>query len=289
MAPECWAGLLFANAFEKSQLAIKSFAMDRFYADANSLFVRAYDAFYLGGAPVGGDVAFYQRFARETVGGVLELACGTGRITIALAEAGLEVTGVDISEGMLSVARRKAAGRSACVQQRLTLIQQDMSELNLGRRFGLAFVPARSFQHLLTIDRQRRALHAIHRHLEGSGRLILNLFDPRLDLLFDANVKWPGLSGSDPETGCRYAAEMLHTSFDHLNQVRRDLWRYTEIGANGDLLAADTREMALRWTYRWELYHLLNLCGFTVEREYSDFNRSAPAYGKELILVARVA
>jgi hypothetical protein len=47
--------------------------------------------------------------------------------------------------------------------------------------------------------------------------------------------------------------------------------------------------MALRWTYRWELHHLLNLCGRAVEAEYSDFAGSAPAYGTELILVARVA
>jgi hypothetical protein len=56
--------------------------MDQFYEDANSLFVQAYDAFYLAGAPIGGDVPFYERLARETGGGVLELACGkphTGR------------------------------------------------------------------------------------------------------------------------------------------------------------------------------------------------------------------
>ena len=47
--------------------------------------------------------------------------------------------------------------------------------------------------------------------------------------------------------------------------------------------------MALRWTYRWELHHLLNLCGLAVEAEYSDFVGSAPAYGKELIHVARLA
>jgi len=45
--------------------------------------------------------------------------------------------------------------------------------------------------------------------------------------------------------------------------------------------------MALRWTYRWELRHLLELCGFAVETEYSDFAGSAPAYGNELIIVAR--
>ena len=80
--------------------------MDQFYEDADSLFVRAYDVFYVAGAPIGGDVAFYERLARETSGGVLEVACGTGRIALALAETGLEITGVDISEGMLSVARR---------------------------------------------------------------------------------------------------------------------------------------------------------------------------------------
>ena len=241
--------------------------MDRCYEDANSLFVRAYDAFYVEGAPIGGDVAFYAHLARETGGGALELACGTGRIALALAEAGLEITGVDICEGMLSVARRKVAARPASVQQRLTLIQQDMSELNLSRRFGFAFVPARSFQHLLTIDQQRRALQAIHRHLQGAGRLALHLFDPRLDLLINANMPRPGLAGTHAETGCRYVAEPLRTSFDHLNQVRRDLWRYTEIAPNGEVLAQDTREMALRWTYRWELHYLLRLCGFAVEAD----------------------
>jgi hypothetical protein len=46
--------------------------------------------------------------------------------------------------------------------------------------------------------------------------------------------------------------------------------------------------MALRWTYRWELHHLLSLCGPGVEAENRDFDGSPPAYGKELILVVRV-
>jgi hypothetical protein len=45
--------------------------------------------------------------------------------------------------------------------------------------------------------------------------------------------------------------------------------------------------MTLRWTYRWELRHLLEVCGFTVEAEYSDFTGAAPAYGEEMIVVAR--
>lgn len=262
--------------------------MDRFYEGVNSLFVRAYDAFYVGGARWA-DVAFYERLAHETGGPVLELACGTGRITLPLAEKGLDITGVDISQGMLSVARVKAARYPAAVRDRLTLIEQDMSQLNLQRRFGFLFVPARSFQHLLTIELQKTSLEALHRHLQPGGRLALHLFDSRLDLLSDPDIPQPGLAGTHPESGLRYTGEILRTDFDHLNQVRRDLWRYTEIGHDGKVVAQDTREMALRWTYRWELHHLLRLCGLVVEAEYSDFGGSAPVYGRELILIARVA
>ena len=261
--------------------------MDRFYENANSLFVRAYDAFYVG-ASRWGDIAFYERLARETGGPMLELGCGTGRIALALAEKGLPITGVDVSEGMLAVARRKAAARPVEVRDRLTLVHQDMSELDLRGSFGFAFVPARSFHHLLTIDLQRRALDGIRRHLRPPARLALHLFDPRLDLLIDRDIPQPGLSGTHPDTGLRYTGEIQQTRFDYLNQVRRDLWRYTEIGPGGVVLVQDTREMALRWTYRWELHHLLRLCGLVVETEYSDFGGSAPAYGTELILVARV-
>jgi ubiquinone/menaquinone biosynthesis C-methylase UbiE len=265
-------------------------SVDQFYEKAGSLFVEAYDAFYARSRPqIAGDVAFYERLARGGGGAVLEIGCGTGRITVPLAQAGLEVTGIDLSEAMLAIARRKFAALPTSVQAHVNLINQDMTALNLGKCFNLVFVPFRSFQHVLTIDLQRKALKAIRRHLEPTGRLALHLFDPRLDFLCDANNPPPGLSGTHPETGRRYVGEILQTHFDHLNQVRRDLWRYTEVGPNGGVLADDTREMALRWTYRWELHHLLRLCGFAVEAEYSDFVGSAPAYGRELVLVARGA
>jgi SAM-dependent methyltransferase len=265
--------------------------VDAFYGKEGSMFVEAYDAFY-GSAPppqVAGDAAFYERLARQTGGPALELGCGTGRIALALAEAGLPVTGVDLSEGMLTIARRKLAQLPLSVQERLTLINQDMTTLELGRRFGCVLVPFRSFQHLLTTDLQRKCLAATARHLEPSGRLALHLFDPRLDMLIAAGTKPAGLSGTRSDTGRRYLGEVLHTDFDHLNQVRRDLWRYSEIGADGEALGQETRRMALRWTYRWELYHLLSLCGLSVEAEYSDFGGAAPAYGKELIVIARLA
>lgn len=255
--------------------------MERFYEGAESLFVRAYDAFYRE-APhqLAGDVAFYQDLARRTGGSVLELACGTGRIAVPLAESGLDVTGVDVSDGMLAIIRRKAAALP------LTLIEQDMSTLQLDRQFGCIIVAFRSFQHLLTVEQQRQALAAIHRYLAPGGRVALHLFDPRLDLLVDEAPRQPVLRGTDPLTGHAFTGEMLSARFDYLAQIRHDHWRYREYAQDGVLLAEETRNMALRWTWRWELHHLLELCGFAVEAQFSDFAGSPPAYGKELIVIA---
>jgi len=130
-------------------------------------------------------------------------------------------------------------------------------------------------------------LTGLRRHLRPDGRLALHLFDPRFDLLADENPPAIRQSGIDPATQRRYTGEILRTGRDYLNQIRRDLWRYAETDLNGSLFEEATREMALRWTYRWELRHLLELCGFVVEAEYSDFHGALPAYGKELIVVAR--
>jgi SAM-dependent methyltransferase len=260
----------------------------RFYEGAESLFVRAYDAFYAGGAPpIAGDIAFYDRLAKAAGGPVLELGCGTGRIALALAQAGLSVTGVDVSPGMLALAQRKRERLAGAASRCLTFVDGDMARLDLGRRFGMAFIAFRSFQHLLTVDEQRATLTGVRRHLRPDGRLALHLFDPRFDLLADENPPTIRQSGTDLSTQRRYAGEILCTGRDYLNQIRRDVWRYAETDLNGALLEEATREMVLRWTYRWELRHLLELCGYVVEVEYSDFHGAPPAYGKELVVVAR--
>jgi hypothetical protein len=189
------------------------------------------------------------------------------------------------AEALHCQARRRG---SALRWWRLTLVAQDMSELAVDGRFGCIFVAFRPLQHLLTIDLQRRTRAAVQRHLAADGRLALHLFDPRLDLLIDGNLRPPTLFGVEPTTQRRYVGEVLRTSFDHVAQIRRDLWRYTEFDADGASLEQATREMSLRWTWRWELRPLLELCGFVVEADYSDFAGSAPSYGKELIVVAGV-
>ena len=233
------------------------------------------------------DPAFLLAEAATTGGPLLELACGTGRVLWPLAEAGYEVTGLDLNRPMLARAEAKAASRPPEVRSRVRLVESGMQEFDLGTTFGLVYSTFRSFQGLLTVAEQRSCLRAAHRHLRPGGRLVLDLFDPQLDRLLPRNPYAPRTFGTyrHPETGM----SVLWESVDHLNdpvaQILVEIWRWTEVDAAGRVVRTEMEELRLRWTYRQELHHLLELAGFTVLAEYSDFRRSEPVYGREIIVV----
>src|SRR5918912_1113576 len=89
---------------------------------------------------------FYREIARRTGGPILELACGTGRLTLALARDGHEVVGLDASRAMLRAAHAKAEAEDV----EITLVQGDMRSFDLGRRFPLVIVCCNSLAHLTT-------------------------------------------------------------------------------------------------------------------------------------------
>src|SRR5678815_1962136 len=83
------------------------------------------------------DVDFYVAEARTTRGDVLELGCGTGRVLLPVARLGKKIAGVDNSSKMLAVCRDRLEREPAEVRDRVTLVQADMRDLNLGRTFSL--------------------------------------------------------------------------------------------------------------------------------------------------------
>jgi ubiquinone/menaquinone biosynthesis C-methylase UbiE len=142
-----------------------------------------YDAFAwhyeasVGDHAYDGDLAWYPSRIPQMSATVLELACGTGRVALSLARAGLRVIGLDLSEPMLRIARRKAA--LSGLADRVTFVQGDMQDFALQRRFGTICIPYASFSLLLTARAQNECLAAVRRHLTAGGRLLMdmNFFD----------------------------------------------------------------------------------------------------------------
>jgi SAM-dependent methyltransferase len=129
------------------------------------------------------DVSFYREYAGQCGGEVLELACGTGRVLVPLAQQGIKITGLDASPKMLDEARKRIKILPHAVQQYIQLEQHDMMSFTLDRIFSMIFCTFRSFQHLTTKEEQGACLMRVREHLVDKGMFILHLFVPYHHLL----------------------------------------------------------------------------------------------------------
>jgi len=261
-----------------------------FYERA-SLNVESYDA-QAGevSAGLGGDVEFYIDQARRAGGPVLDLGGGTGRVAWPLAEAGFDVTNVDSSAPMLARSEAKRELATPAVRARVELVHADVRALDLARQYGLAIAPGRTFQLVLTPEDQRSALAAIRRHLREEGLLVLQLFDP----LLEACEAFDGVPASTdrgtvtlPGSGHRVTRQVVHRTTDPLRQLLTEIWEFAELDDAGSVVRRELETLQMRWTYRFEMRYLLELSGFEVVAELSDFRGSPPRYAGEQVWVAR--
>ncbi len=132
-------------------------------------FAMLYDVFYAD-KPYEDEAAFVHRCISEHRGcqgsSLLDLACGTGRHAVAFARFGWDVIGVDASEAMLDIARRRVIQHG----QDISFVRQDMRVLNLGdRRFDAIVCLFDSIGYVVTNDALADTLRAIERHLMPGG------------------------------------------------------------------------------------------------------------------------
>ncbi|MEP6638270.1 MAG: class I SAM-dependent methyltransferase [Chloroflexota bacterium] len=180
-------------------MTIDPSALDRPDAATAAALARFYDLDLVDDP---GDLDLYLALADRAEGPILELAVGTGRLACPLAEAGHQVTGVDLDPAMLDRARRRVRGTAG--EERLNLVEADIVGLRLSDadRFGLAFIALNSLLVLPSRSAQRAALKAMADHLAPGGLAVVDVWLPDADDLarFDGRImlEWPRL---DPETG----------------------------------------------------------------------------------------
>jgi SAM-dependent methyltransferase len=217
------------------------------------------------------DIPFWLELAEEAGGPVLELAAGTGRIAIPLAQAGHEVTALDVSAAMIKQGKRKAEG--AGVAERIHWVQADMCNFELEGRFALIFVPFNSFMLATTFEAQKACLRQAHKHLAPGGKFVLAIFNPDFDKVarreekrvFRGVCPWP-------ERGS-VAVVFSDEHRDPFEQVVEVDMVFEEQRPDGSV-QEHSYSFGMRWLFRWEAQLLLERCGFSIVDVFGNYDRS---------------
>lgn len=217
-------------------------------------------------------IAFYRALAQDVGGPVLELACGTGRVTIPIAQLGFATTGLDIVPGMLAQARRKSLGLSA------RWLEGDARTFDLHEHFRLIFLTGNAFQAFVTNAEQAAVLQRVHAHLHDDGVFAFETRNPLLPntkmpagffVPLETNneeVDWSSFINADG-----YEVRVSTTQvYDHVAQiVHLTSYKRWHDGKEAHMKIART---ALRYTFPQELAALLFYNGFTIIRQYGDWH-----------------
>lgn len=158
------------------------------------------------------DGPFFLALAQQLAGRVLELGCGTGRITIPLAQAGIPITGLDLMPPMLARAKEKAAGLP--IEWAIEWVHGDVRTFDLGRQFSLIFESGALFQHLLETADQEAMLARVRARLEPDGRFVIGSLFPTCPTWNLTRKKSSGLAmRMRPAAQSRFPAPNITTSY----------------------------------------------------------------------------
>lgn len=205
------------------------------------------------------DVACILELARRyAVGPVLELACGTGILSIPLARAGHEVVGIDLSLPMIAYAKRKSAELP-----NIEFLVGDMTKFALNRKFGFVFLGFNSICHLTTWESMRDMLASVYAHLTEAGVFVTDCFipDPRY-FMREKDKHFPVFN----EKGLHIDET---NDYDPLTQINHIKWYYEYQNEKW------TEDLDMREYYPQELQNYLKLSGFDIVAHYGDHDLNA--------------
>jgi SAM-dependent methyltransferase len=218
----------------------------------------------------GPELPFYQHLAREVGGPILDLACGTGFLTMPLAELGFAVTGVDLAPEMLDLARRKAGTLP------IRWVHADCRTLDLGEQFRLVTLTGNAFQEFRTRWDQEGLLGAVRRHLAPGGLFGFETRFPRPSVLltpealageWSEETVWRQFENAQGQT----VTVSTLQRYDAVDQtVEYVIHRRWEEEGRAEVR---TERAAYRFVFPREMEALLHYNGFAIREAYGDWDR----------------
>jgi ubiquinone/menaquinone biosynthesis C-methylase UbiE len=259
-----------------------------------SVLSKFYD-FYDGPEDRENQFAFYASLFDPAKCKLLELACGTGIITIELARRGFQIMGIDYDDDMVALARRKLAKESADTQRRAQFQCADMKVFAVNSQFGAIIIPTNSFGYLVTVEDQKACLKRAHEHLPHKGVLVIEESHHSPETLVEMNrrrgVEKTWEERVNPETG-RYT--MFKTCIRGIDSASQTIYRSTfidEVQEDGSV-----KRYVPKGTYfgntkhyfgKTELQLVVENCGFRVREIWGDRRKGlCTRQSRSLIIVA---
>jgi len=220
------------------------------------------------------DINFYVEWANKINKDVLELGCGTGRVSIPIIYTGVNLIGFDYSMPMLKKLKSKLEQEGWDISERLSVIRGDMTNFRLNKKFSLIILPFRPFQHLLSVEDQLKCLRNIRDHLTQDGHIIFDVFNPDPDRMlsaaFGSVVDVPRFEMSD--------GRMLTRTSRVLKSNWKEKWNEYEFLYEIEELNGKIKKIVQKTSMRYfsveEIELLLDMAGLKILKLYGDFDSS---------------
>jgi SAM-dependent methyltransferase len=260
----------------------------------SGFFAEFYDILHAGL----GDVEAYVRYASryfaqhgtsEKGSDILELGSGTGRILIPLAAAGFNVTGVDNSDGMISLCTEKLSREPSSTRERTRIVKGDVIDLDLGETFDLVIAPCNLLSCMTSQDDALSLLKTAKRHLKDNGVFILDCSIPDVRLMVESNDVTKSFEFTHPVTGTTII-DTFTPHYDFVNQLETDHIVLEERDGDAILRRAETTD-TLAFYFPREVRLMLAAAGLSVFHEQGSLAEDVPLDERagEMVFFARKA
>lgn len=221
-------------------------------------------------------IMFYADLAQQTGGPVLELACGSGLVTLPIAARGIQITGVDLSRPMLLQALAKAIRQQLFVD----LIEADARQLHLDKKFAFILLTGNAFQAFLRREDQECLLATVKGHLAPQGMFAFETRNPSGHDLADQPNEESWFTYQNIQ-GQRVSVSGTQR-YDPLSQVMH--WTTYRRWLDSNVTRSLTKRIACSFTHPQELGALLHYNGYRILEQYGDWNKGKLTARSEYII-----
>lgn len=208
------------------------------------------------------DLQFYKKWLPKNKDAkILELCCGTGRLTLPIAKDGYDICGVDYTPSMLEQAKAKAFEDGL----EINFIEADIRTLNLGEKFDIVFIPFNSIHHLYRNEDLRKVLSVVKNHLKEGGLFLLDCFNPNIQYIVEGEKEQQTVAEYTTSDGREILIKQT-MRYENGTQINRIEWHYF---INGEFNSIQNLDM--RMFFPQELDSYLEWAGFDVIHKFGDF------------------